>query len=357
MDRDRNKNYSEEDLQWILENPDPDSPGLFSKSPTWVKFSSYDVKEIKDSLYICPSPGASYELYKPFEKFPQIMSDYLALLIEIDKLPKTFDNIESEEQFIRLCKKREYDCSCILLKFVNKYGLFGIMYEIIENIDPCRKRDDGQDYYGSPIVTMNRKSYSIFRRGNKLLHSHSDDGIYNFTPMMKYDDLCEYFLPNTNKPYPEIRSKQFRENYSERVMDIYMNTDMHQLTWHIKKMNKYQSENYKPDDIVPDNKNRGGSILWSQYLRQSFGDFGLSFSYDEDTSKWDLKWSFSSLIHALSIMYLMNLTGKMGSNIHTCKYSKCNKIVIDKNCCCDKHNNAYRKAKERANKSRQKEKL
>lgn len=359
MKRDKENLHNDEDLQWLLDNPSPDSPGLFSKSPTWFRHSAYQIKEINNNLYICPCPGALYEAYKPFEKFPQIMSDFMTLLIGLDKVPKTFDNVKSDEHFKELCKIRQLDWANLLLEFVSKYGLFGIMYEYIESLDPCRIKN-GKDDFDNLIVVLNKKAYSLFPHSNKILHSYTEEGISNSTPMMKYNDLCSYFLPNTMEPYPQIRDKQFKEYYSESVTDIYMNSNMHLLTRHIKKMNAFWVDNNNPLDEIPEyNPPEVRKLFpdqrwkWSNELRQTIGDVGLTFGYDIEANKWDLSWNFKSLISALSIMYMMNLTDKMGSHVHMCKYSKCDKIIMDRNCCCEKHDNAYRKAKERARKERE----
>ncbi len=43
-------NMTEEDMQWILENPLPESPGLFSKSAVWFRHSAYEIMEQRREL-------------------------------------------------------------------------------------------------------------------------------------------------------------------------------------------------------------------------------------------------------------------------------------------------------------------
>lgn len=342
----------DEDLQWLLENPLPDTPGLFSKSPTWLKHSAYEIKEINKSLYICPRPGALYESYKPFDKFPQILIDFMTLLIDIDKLPKPLNMAESGQSTQEFCEMRERNLADLSLKFISKYGPLGIMHDYIERLYP-RRIGNGEDDDENLIVVFNRKAYGALPVSlqNKMLPSYTEEGIINFTPMMKYDDLCSYFLPNAKGPYPEISSKEFKQGYSERVSDISFNRKKSRLAWHINKMNEFYISNDGPSDKSPYSKN----TEWGIYLRESIVDIGLTFGFDKETNKWDLSWNFKSLISALSIMYIMNITGKMGSSVNICKYSKCDRIVTDRNCCCEKHDNAYRKAKERAKKGREKQ--
>lgn len=351
----RKTNIPPEDLQWILENPLPDSPGLFSKSPIWFKHSAYDIKEVKGNLYICPVSGSTLTHYKPFEKFPQIMVDFIELLVKLnkvnDKQEREYNrglskNITEGEQ-IKSLGKAEMERAKLLLEFISQYGPLGIIYEYIEGLYPCRK--DGNDNFDKLIVALDTKAYSglSYSLQKKIMPSYTKEGIFNFIPIIKYDDLCSYFLLNDREPYPEIRSKEFKEYYSEKINDIILNRNIGLLTWHIRKINEYFTKNYTPADKVPDINN----TKWSQYLRYSFGDIGLTFCFDNETNKWDLNWNFKSLIGALSIMYLMNLTGKMGSEVHICKYSGCNRIVIDRNCCVQ-HDDAYRKAKSRENQKR-----
>ncbi|MGE4274416.1 MAG: hypothetical protein AB7E31_16410 [Desulfitobacterium sp.] len=340
---------NEEDRLWLLENPLPESPGLFSKSQLWYKYSSYEIKEINERLYISPCPGATRESYKPFEKFPQILSDFMSLLISMAKLPKKFDHITSTSHLQKLFKKRESDCAEQLLQFVNKYGLFGLMDEFKESIEPIRM-ENRLDDYENMIVLLNKSAFSDYPSGGKILQSYTDEGIFSFSPIMKYDDFFSYFLPSLQAPYPNLNTNQFLESYSERVNDIYINKNIRYLTWHIEKMNEYYAKNADPTDKVPNM-----SFEWRHWLAYPIDNIGFTFGYDIETNKWDLSWNFKSLVGALSIMYFMNLTGKLGSDVHVCKYSKCDKIVIDRNCCCEKHDNAYRKAKERARKAKQKE--
>ena len=131
---------------------------------------------------------------------------------------------------------------------------------------------DGEDNFDNLIVVLNKEAYRLFSRSNKILDSYIEEGIFNFTPIMKYNDLCSYFLPNTKEPYPEIRSRQFKEHYSERVMDIYMNRNVYHLTRHIKKMNEFFINNKQALDEVP--KINGIEWNWSLELRQSVSDVG-----------------------------------------------------------------------------------
>ena len=118
----------EEEEEWRKnELLNEEALGLYSKeaSPYWFKFSEYELVETdQETIYhIEPKRGAKLEHYKPFDVFHEILSDFFLLLAE---LPNNNRSI-----FTELTKNKTFSTKANeeILKFCNKYGLFGVYWE------------------------------------------------------------------------------------------------------------------------------------------------------------------------------------------------------------------------------------
>lgn len=321
------------------------APGLFSLSPKWFKFSDYEILDTKKGLYIAPIKNSLKILYEPFKLFPEILQDYLQLLIDLKSLQElNADKNCSEDEVIRMFKKLDFKRAETILPFVRKYGLLGLFNDCLLSIEPDFNDDTGEKHIA--VLSHNSRFY---------LSSFYQTNAVNFS--VEYEKLASHFLPRLCSPYPNIyeskaESKIFHENYAERINDIMLYPDITRILRHQKLLKEYESTGSNPDSIVESfcQENTRSHTTYKRALGLGFNDLGIAFSYDNEA--WDIRWNFKSLFSALSIMYAMNIAGKMGPKIQLCQYSKCNKITLGKKYCCPQHADAARQERCRANKKK-----
>ncbi len=110
-------------------------PGILATWKRWPRFKGY---ELKDSdrpspdggqyLYVSPVKGEELEFYDPFEHFPRILLDYLALAASI-----RYRKGETQDEHKRRGGSR-------ILEFCNKYGLPGQFWFYIRWYDTSNDR-------------------------------------------------------------------------------------------------------------------------------------------------------------------------------------------------------------------------
>ena len=300
----KNKFFDEDN--WLREEEVRESaaPGLFSLSPKWFRHSEYEIIGLGGASFgIKPIKGATLEWYKPFEEFPDILEDFLRLVVNINNLyeGKKGRDIERDKQVAE-----EF------LSFISKYGHFGLYWEHIKNEDlPI-------GYYGGktpPEIEEHNRRYLEKQKHYFPTREKPWPYIFGFlgsTTRLTYEDRPNYEGDNVNE--------LFLADYTEMPIIIETNNIFIDIKSHFMGKN----ENF------------------------SIGELGLNLSRDR------LEWNFSSLIKALGIMYINNKAGSMGEKVSVCHLEGCNKIVRGKKYCDNRHADADRQRRRR-NKLRERE--
>lgn len=332
------------------------APGLFSLSPKWFRHSDYELVSNREVLYIKPTKGAKMERYQPFEEFNELLGDFLSMILEINSLE------EKEAEIGKITKEYEHKKAEILISFTKNYGPFGLFWEGVR--------------------------YSFLDEGESKLYLTIDkylpdpmfecltapSGRHDGKPaQIDYDQYASIYFPTMSGPYPclefpllgkpakmEINENVFYGNYAEPVNHILWSSMFQILRDHITQWTLFLKKGYKIDDDYPGVIGYYGFTekelktvkrpTWGKVLTLSFKGFGISCSYEKEKAEWGLTWEFRNLLEALAIMYMLNVTGKMGGEVKICALEGCNKTVLGshRKYCCEAHGNANRVRRHRA---------
>lgn len=122
------------------------SPRLFNEVE-WIKFTKYEIIEVGDEFYIKPAKNGKMEYYHPREKSPEIVLDLI----------QTASNLKKCDNRINEAKE--------VLKFVNKYGLLGLIWYFAPDFSFREKIASNQDEKEEFDMKMERRR-SAGRRGS-----------------------------------------------------------------------------------------------------------------------------------------------------------------------------------------------
>lgn len=238
-------------------------PGLFNLGPRWVRFDKYEVfEDEKEILYIIPSVNAKIENYRPFEYYPEMLRDFLNMATQIkDEFGLTGLEL----------KQVERQNAKVYLDFISKYGLFGLI---------CK---DGEDSLKTPL-----------RMGIELDKT--------WFPRLK-----------NNFPNP-INSNEVHRFWQEYAEPINFMSDMVNLYNMFETWNSFVESGDSPNDFIHPgfNNQRWRDILETNYAYP----IGLGLIYD---GTWQLSWSFDSLMQAIAIMWLNDITSNQ-QKVRICQY-------------------------------------
>ena len=263
--------------------------GIFSMKTKWFKYSDYEIvpynNKNPDILAIKAKPGSKLIWYNPFEEYPVILKDFLELFNSLDILTQNVNDevMNREEAGINSPKRAE-----LFLKFIKEYGFFGMLWEVT-TFAP------GPHTIGLNIPGITEAEYQ-----------------FNHKPG---EDINEYvsrkYFPDMNKPIPSPLinrlpnnpvSKKYFLNYKETINRVEHSYIFDDIKSHYNKWNKGIKKN-----IVFDNIGIGINI--------------------EEVPK--ISWNYTSLLSALKIMYVLNITGDMGKNrVKVCERQDCNNTFI-----------------------------
>lgn len=315
--------------------------GLFSLSPQWFRHSGYEILEGNGGLvYIAPQQNATIEWYKPFEEFPQILLEFYNLTNEIREKQATWwkaDGTEKtavDEQFYWGREKtRGKKLAVILLKFINRYGPFGLFWQDVFGIFPGfmdgREREKGKPSYE---VLLN--SPLLFPDGRRIVN---------------YDEYAKHFLPRIEPPFPVFASGSSKEerqrfllNYSEPVNHLLAHPAFAEVGFHLEKKKEFENTGADIADFYKGIK----GLTWSKYLETGVWPLGIRLVYEQ--GGWHIKWEFRTLLDALQLMHINNVAGTMGQRVKICALPDCNKPHLRKGLyCCPKHTNLHAKRAQR----------
>lgn len=303
------------EIEWEKENRlDSQAQSFFAKTATWFRHSDYELyKSENGQYYITPKPDATYEKYDPFDEYPYILGDFLSLLIEISSNNWTYKDEE-------LLKAKA------LLKFTKKYGPMGLFWENFREAL----------YTGDDNKILFVKKYCNF---DEILCTEDLENI-----LILYKDYVKNFFPKLSANYPYINDKNetatFFNNYSEDTLDVFSHKKFINLMLHFKDLVTFESHEYDFNSFANLNFE-----YWHERLNFDLLETRIKLVYENN--EWKLSWNYYSLLDALSVMYILNLTGQFGQKLNVCQLDECNNIVIDQKYCSIQHGNTHRKRRER----------
>jgi len=223
---------------------------------------------------IQPQKGARVEEYNPYNKYPQIILDYIDLI-------KLFDNSEVNNKEIQKKQAKYY------LSFAHKYGLLGSMFSGVVDIQPGKH---GLLIYMSHCPGGLPYEISLQIKGNKSTGN-----------IIKYKDYARYFFDEELDPYPYPYTKSFFEKYSESILFTKSRSSITRLLPNIRRIfsefedNVYQSPN--------------NEITLPDFYKVSL--------IQDDNNNYRIEFKFKSLIEALNIMYIRNIMSS-GQRVKSC---------------------------------------
>lgn len=270
------------------------TPNFFSTNSLWFKFSDYKlIKTAAAGYYISPVHSWKVDYYQPFEKYPDILKDFFELHLALKTL-----NADTRK-----------DQGELILGFVKKYGLFGILWNKI----------DGFDFENNKIslkkseLRMQAAFNQIFSAFNKVDKKNGADE-EKVALKVDYESFVEHYLPSISPPYPNLMldREKFYRYYSESVFDVYMS---------IKIIGQYLDiwRNYEVGKETPQEGDR----------HLSLEHFAHSIWLEYSNDHWQIKWAFNSLFDGLALMYVLNFVDNIGNqSVKVCQNKSCNKPFI-----------------------------
>ncbi|SDM26743.1 CGNR zinc finger domain-containing protein [Halarsenatibacter silvermanii] len=277
------------------------APDLLRNSDSWWRCSSYEIVKAEHTLghyRIKPEKDAEVETYNPYDKYPEIIRDYINLLKEFDSKENFSEEVseENSKEFNEWLKQKAQHQAREYRNFANKYGLLGSMFADIEDIIVVRPDDNYKEHY---LVYMSHKAAIP-----ENLETYDDKIIAN---IVKYNDYAKYFF--TKYPYPLPVQEDFNKKaYTELISFTKSRNALSKLYSHIKEISKEETGSSEPptDEIT----------LPTSYKVSVVKD-------KKDNHRMEFK--TKCLLETLNIMYLRNIIDS-NQEIKICK--ECRKTFI-----------------------------
>jgi len=266
-------------------------------SAQWIKYSDYELVELKKTKYIKPKEDAIYELYDPFECADEILVDILNIGRIVNE---NIDKIEEIQE--------------IVLDFVKKYGLMGeltylplnsnIIFQkkvILPKRNPFTKKDEMsiKEYLENFLVCDKNKRIDIFITKDK----NAPIGISNL------NEITPNLFLNKGLEYNIVFSKGYSEQiqwiieYAIYLYLIFINIEVYYTEKNDseKRLSEFRIQTFKADNIT----------CKIEMLKTP-----------------TLVWDFKSLKQAIDTMLLLNETTER-KTVKMCKH--CRKAFSSQN--------------------------
>ena len=301
-------------------------PGLFSERGEWPRASDYELLEKNNHLYVIPTKTASIEYYKPFEHVPEILKEFFTMVRKF----RGYDEellawSESEKQLVGAQlkeKKKETDIKKgrLYLVFARKFGLLGLFFELLYNIEPSMIAYDDLEDPHQPLVRM--KLYGQHRNTESPLDDFDEGNCL-------YNDYAIWFFPRLAKNYPLPESflrplsrseTRFWNEYAESIEWVSRHSEplLTKFLWW-EEWKRAAKKGAKLNDPV--DPTRPG-MQWLHILSFTVESVGLALEFEYDGTGlplWQQRYVFKSLLDAIRIMHLHSRVGTF-SRIKTCDW-------------------------------------
>jgi len=186
------------------------------------------------------------------------------------------------------------------------------------------------------VTTLKNDADFASKANNEILKFCNKYGLFGFY-WRKYAFEC-YFGESGKWSVPGLlpvgNPKTIYSGYREWVTSVF--EGMGPIPFHFRRWNEYI---------------KGNETCINDLSKLNLRELNLGITFE--AGEWQLSWNFNSLIEALSIMYLLNFTGKMGKPVKVCALDGCNKAFKGKGkYCCSRHGDCHRQRRSRRNRSK-----
>ena len=289
----------------------------------WVKYDKYEYK--KDSngtLYIKPADNATPTIYNPLKNTQQIVIDAL--------------NIGAK------CMSREKDAVIQkdILKFVNDYGLLGIMTAM-----PTTTKFIDYEYVYFAKKFLNKESMSSLEYADLFFPFEKPEIQKGADNSVRWDiatDTAMMALALTMGDRPTAVNMEFQRIYAEKY--DWIKATFKDLAFTFITTQMIYDEDVKLEEQQKD--------LYKAALN-SLENFAPTYRIMPTDNKPTLVWEFSSLLSIIQIMMCFMLTDEK-SSIKLCR--KCHKVFLanrsNASFCSGRCKNQYNVYKSRAKKKK-----
>lgn len=344
------------------------SPQLFDSGSYWFKQSRHELfEDAHGNFYITPEKdSAPLPGYLPLECFPDILKSFWDIGMAVPR--KYFEGNETPLiRYNNLCRDEKISIGKAIVRFANKYGLLGLFRLYIDRIEhkseidrskldlkTLREKLEQGEQYPIPddaiknIDKVMPNPHSEFWENwcKESTFSKKENSLERLSSL-DYDDYAKYFFPRNLRPYPNLKldtSANFLEKgmtdsaygnfnyipfsigYSEPVyLFLY---EWERLYRKFQEWQSFANGDFHPDDIGKIDS-CGNKYSWAYYLSRILAtspmSVGISYSMHKD--KWQLNYNFRTLLDALFLMTLQDITSKHQQVKHC---SICNRPFIAK---------------------------
>lgn len=254
------------------------------------KYNKYEIAEDKNRLFLVPAPGAKIKEsdYTAFDFYPGILNDFIEMAQNVKSIKDTSNN--------------EWEMAEHILRYCNQYGLFNLSAVAFQECNT-----DNIDVFVQELDNIMDSYFPSFWHKNK--------------------DIKKERSPISGKIYPEhMEYNIYFESIShaiENILNIYRKFDL----WFSYKAGEYKPEDLYYDDYLSTQEmhdvfaGEGIRLDWKGEISRILAveDVNISVSFN---GKWKFQYHYLSLLKALQIMMLINITESRGA-IRLCDH--CNK--------------------------------
>ena len=271
----------------------------FSVQTTWFKFTDYEiVEDLAGRPCIVPTRYSACTDYRPFD------GDWAGpkgIFVEFLELGRNVSAIEPT------CERELEQASELVMGFCKKWGLLGLFWRYLEG-------------YSNEVIVGYNKYLAIW-------------GVF---PSAPYEQYAECFFPRgeVHNPYEIVlpdpdEDRRFQEEMGEPV--VMVAHEALQLYRQMVRLDQFKHSTDKPklDDLWDDTLDFPEGSLRSLFEGFAVDQVSLVPVVEEKTKAVRMDYRFGSLIGALRLMFLFNIT-ETSHPVRTCVLDSCQKVFIAK---------------------------
>lgn len=292
-----------DELLWeVSERKQDKANGVFGSEEVWRKYSNYQIAYDRDGLpLIIPALGSTCTIYNPFDFYPEILVSFMNLVKDIDLIfsDKRLGNYNSnginisdnEEKLLLYAAKK-------ILRFNQDFGLLGLY-------------DDGM----SSVFIGDGGKFKVRLRSNAQVAIPSRLKIHKVTSDIDYNLYASFFSP-VDKKIPQYYDDNKYSNLGDPVYDLYHSFLSYSGLFKVIEIGNNQLKQISPMGVT-----------WGETISDlaTTSEIALSFKYTSNGPQ--MIWKFKSLLDALHIMLIYNLTID-NNHIRFCELDTCNRPFI-----------------------------
>lgn len=251
-------------------------PSLLAGSGLWPRFSEYEVVTSGHSVYVVPRPNAKLEFYRPFDLYPQLLVDFIKMAKGLSDLNENpFAHLAISVQVrdtawrSRLIKKAHE----AVLPFVRQYGLMGLLSDFVEF-------EVWDDEKKEMMLTLTPEWWG--------------------PTQMTFSEYARFFYPRGQVPkyQQDWFAEEVLRGQGERIDLIAVSIT--KLLRDYEVWNQFTTSQPHPEEEWR------GNITWKARLEAISVPTRVGVVFRD--GKLELDWHFRSLLEAVRIMFVENMT-------------------------------------------------